>query len=144
MMHVGREERQVVVPAVPDDHVRLGLRLREDLRVVDARVDDVAGADRRLVLLALLDRDAGGVEVGVVREALAALRLQIAVRHRVAHRDRAFARLAEHASTRRVVCDLPAPVRAAHTATTGTSEGSIVSREPSSGSRRRPPARSSA
>ena len=37
------EEGGVVVPAVPDDHVRgLGLGRREDRRVVDAREDDRA------------------------------------------------------------------------------------------------------
>ena len=63
-------ERQVVVPAVPEQDIALPLRLLEDRAVVDARVDDRAGVDVRLVLLALLDRHPGPVEVLQRLEAL--------------------------------------------------------------------------
>ena len=60
---VGTVERQVVVAAVPQQDVAFGLRLLEDRGVVDAGVDHRAGRDVRLVLLALLDRHVGVVEV---------------------------------------------------------------------------------
>ena len=84
---VGPEEGEVVVAAVPDDQVGLRLRLREDLGVVDARVHDHARLDRGLVLLALLDRRMGGVDVGERREPLYAHPLQVAVRHRMPDED---------------------------------------------------------
>ena len=56
----------------------------EDLRVVDAGEDDVAGCDVRLVLLALLDRALGGLEILVALEALRYLLREVAVRHRMA------------------------------------------------------------
>ena len=45
-VEVGLEERQVVVAAVPDDHVALFLGPLEDRLVVDARVDDDPRARR--------------------------------------------------------------------------------------------------
>ena len=69
-VEVGSEEREFVVPPVPDDHVGLRLGSLEDLGVVHAGVDDVAGLDVPLELLALLDRDLGLVEVGHRGEAL--------------------------------------------------------------------------
>ena len=46
---------------------------REDRRVVDARPHDAAHLEMRLVLLALLERHPGAVEVGERGEALDAL-----------------------------------------------------------------------
>ena len=85
-MQVGRVERQVVVAAVPEHDVGLGLGLAQDAAVVDARVDDDAGLDVRLVLLALLDRAVVPHEVVERLEPLAGLRREVAVGHRVAHR----------------------------------------------------------
>ena len=85
---VGLVERQVVVAAVPEDHVGLGLGGPQDVLVVHAREDEAPGIEMRLVLLALLDRRLVAVQVRVGLVALAALRDQVAVRHRVAdHRD---------------------------------------------------------
>ena len=58
------EEREVVVAAVPDDHLRLVLGSVQDRAVVDPGVHDHALADRLLVLLALLDGRVAGVDVG--------------------------------------------------------------------------------
>ena len=63
-VEVGLVERRVVVAAVPQDDVRLLLRLRQDVAVVDAGVDDRAADDVRLVLLDLLDRAVVLLEVG--------------------------------------------------------------------------------
>ena len=93
-------EREVVVPAVPEQDVALRLRLRQDVGVVDAGVDDRAGRDVRLVLLALLDRGLVAVEVLERRVALHALGVQVAVRHRVPHRDDPLARVLQHAGDR--------------------------------------------
>ena len=84
--HVQRrlDEGRVVVAAVPDDHVRFLLGEREHGRAVDAGEDDVALREMGLVLLALLDRALGRVEIRVAREALDGLPLQVAVGHRVA------------------------------------------------------------
>ena len=90
------DERRVVVAAVPEDHVGLGLRLREDRRVVDAGEDEVPLGEMRLVLLALLDRRVGGGEVVVVSEALHDLHAEVAVRHRVSEHGDALAVLAEN------------------------------------------------
>ena len=94
-VHVGPDERRVVVAAVPHDHVRLLLGGLEDRRVVDAREDEVALGEMRLVLLALLDRAVGGLEILVALEALDDLFRQVAVRHRVAEHGDALAVLAE-------------------------------------------------
>ena len=81
---VGPQEREVVVAAVPDQDVGLARGQAGDLGVVDAGVDEHAHLDRALVLLALLDRRVGGVDVGDRREALHAHRLEVAIGHRVA------------------------------------------------------------
>ena len=90
-------EREVVVAAVPDDDVGLLLRLAEDGLVVDAGVEDAAGVEVRLVLLALLDGRLVPVEVRVGRESLDALLDEVAVGHRVADDDDAEALLLEQA-----------------------------------------------
>ena len=89
------DERRVVVAAVPEDHVGLLLGGVEDRRVVDAGEDEVALVQVRLVLLALLDRTIGSVEVGVAREPLDRLLFEIAVGHRVAEDGNALARAAQ-------------------------------------------------
>ncbi len=76
-------EREVVVPAVPDDHVRLRLRAGEDLAVVDAGVQDHPALHRCLVLLALLNGRIRSIDVCQGREALHAHRFEVSVRHRV-------------------------------------------------------------
>jgi hypothetical protein len=76
-------ERQVVVPAVPQKDVALGLGLLEDGPVVDARVDHGSGRDVRLVLLALLDGRVVAIEVRHLGVALHALGGQVPVRHRM-------------------------------------------------------------
>jgi len=85
-VEVGDVERQVVVAAVPQHDVRLGLGLAQDGPVVDPGVDDDPGVDVRLVLLAFLDGAVVPHEVRVGLEALAGLRSEVAVRHRVADR----------------------------------------------------------
>ena len=80
---IGPQEREVVVAAVPDDHVGLRLGRPQDRRVVDAAEHDGAGRDVRLVFLALLDGAGCGVEVGGGAEALHALERQVAVGHRM-------------------------------------------------------------
>ena len=62
-VQVGPDERRVVVAAVPHDHVGLVLGGLQDRAVVDAGEDEVALGEVRLVLLALLDRAFGGVEI---------------------------------------------------------------------------------
>ena len=85
MCRSGSIEGEVVVAAVPHDDVGLCLRLPQDGRVVDARVDDRAADDVRLVFLALLD---GAVMRARGRRASAKRCTrcadQIAVRHRMA------------------------------------------------------------
>ena len=105
---VGPEERQVVVAAVPDDHVGLLLGALEDLGVVDAGVDDHARLDGGLVLLALLDRRMGGVDVGERREPLDAHPLEVAVRHRVPDEDDVEARVAQDPADAAAGLALPA------------------------------------
>jgi hypothetical protein len=83
-VQVGGEEREVVVAAVPDDHVGVVLGPVQDPAVVHAGVHDHALADRLLVLFALLDGRAAGVDVGQGGEPLHPHPLQVAVRHRVA------------------------------------------------------------
>ncbi len=87
-VNVGTEERQVVVAAVPEDHVALGLRGREDGRVVDAGEHREPLLDVRLVLLHLLDRAALPAHVLQRRESLHPLCDQVAVGHGVTHDDR--------------------------------------------------------
>ena len=94
-VHVRPDERRVVVAAVPDDDVGLLLGGREDRGVVDAGEDEVALGEVRLVLLALLDRAVGRVEVLVAREALDDLLREVAVRHRVAEDGDALAVVAQ-------------------------------------------------
>ena len=84
-VQVGLEERQVVVAAVPQNHVGLGLGLPEDRFVIDPRVDHDASIEMRLVFLALLNGAAVRVQIGIRGETLHALLDQIAVGHRVAH-----------------------------------------------------------
>ena len=79
------EEREVVVSAVPDHDVGLLLRLLEDLAVVDTGVHDHPQLDGALVLLTLLDRGLGHVDVDLRREPLDAHRLEIPVGHRMPH-----------------------------------------------------------
>ncbi len=78
-------ERQVVVPAVPDDDVRLLLRLPQDALVVHARVDHGTRPQVGLVLLSLLDRHVVPIQVVRRREPLRHLSPQIAVRHGMPH-----------------------------------------------------------
>jgi hypothetical protein len=82
-VQVGPQEGEVVVAAVPDDDVRLGLRLLEDRRVVDAGEDDAAGLQVGLVLLALLVGAAGLLEIRAAGEALHPLGGEVAIGHRV-------------------------------------------------------------
>ena len=89
------DERRVVVASVPEDDVGLLLRLIEDLRVVDAGKDQISLGDVRLVLLALLDRRVGRLEVLVALEALGDLLRQVSVRHGVAEDGDALSALAE-------------------------------------------------
>lgn len=77
-------ERQVVVPAVPDDDFRLVLGGVEDVGVVDPGEDDASGIDMGFVLLAFLDRGVMQIEVGVTREPLDALCHEVAIGHRMA------------------------------------------------------------
>ncbi len=83
-VQVGLDERRVVVAAVPEDDVGLLLGRVQDRAVVDPGEDEVALAEMRLVLLALLDRAFGRVQILVAREALDGLLGEVAVGHRVA------------------------------------------------------------
>jgi hypothetical protein len=83
-VQVGPVERQVVVAAVPQQDVGLGLGPLQDGVVVDPGVDDRARGQVRLVLLALLDGGAGGHQVLHRGEPLHGLAGQVAVGHGVA------------------------------------------------------------
>ena len=86
----------------------------------------------RLVLLALLDGAAGGVQIRDLLEALDALALEIRVGHRVAENGATRRpRARRRAPSQRAIGDLPQPVRTAETATTGTAARSIVRSGPS-------------
>ena len=80
-------ERRIVIAAVPDNHVRFLLGLFQYRRVVDARVDDYAVAQVRLVLLTFLDGAVVQVEVVIRCKTLHRLPCQVAVGHRVANSD---------------------------------------------------------
>ena len=128
-VQVRLDERRVVVATVPENHVGFLFRRAQDLLVVDAREDEVALGEVRLVLLALLDRRIGRLEILVVLEPLHRLFREVAVRHRMAeHRDLLAGGARSSSATRRVVWLLPEPVRTAQIATAGFDEGSIVSR----------------
>jgi hypothetical protein len=88
-------EREIVVAAIPQDDVRLGLGRPQDLGVVHPGVHHSTGVEVGLVLLALLDRRPVEREVLVRREALDPLALEVAVGHRVAHDHDAQAPLLE-------------------------------------------------
>ena len=94
-MEIGPDEGRVVVAPVPDDHVSFLLGALEDGAVVDAGEDDVPLGEMRLVLLALLDRRVGGLEILVALEPLNGLFPQVAVRHGVAQHGHALAGAAE-------------------------------------------------
>ncbi len=83
-VEVGTHERKVVVAAIPDDDVGFRLGEVEDAGIVDAGEDDVARADVRLVLLALLDRARSRIEIREACEALHRLALEVAVGHGMA------------------------------------------------------------
>ena len=83
-VQVGTVERQVVVAAVPQQHVGLGLGPLQDGVVVDPGVHDRARGQVGLVLLALLDGGAGRDQVVDAGEPLHGLAGQVAVGHRVA------------------------------------------------------------
>ena len=108
-VEIGSEERQVVVPAVPDEHVALALGQLQHGRVVDPRVDRHAEGDRLLVLLSLLDGGVRAVDVLEAGEALHAHRLEVAVRHRMAHEPDAVAGGGEEGADATARRALPAP-----------------------------------
>ena len=87
-MHGGPVERVVVVPTVPHEDVALLLGLLQDGFVVHAGKDDRAVPQVGLVLLALLDRDVGPVQVIERLEPLDPRGHQVPVGHRVAHDHR--------------------------------------------------------
>ena len=78
-------EREVVVAALPDNDIGLGLGRAQDGLVVHAGEHDAAGVEVRFVFLALLDRGLIAVEIRVGGVALDPLGDEIPVRHRVAH-----------------------------------------------------------
>ena len=94
-VEVGLDERRVVVAAVPEDDVRFLLRRAQDALVVDAREDEVALGEMRLVLLALLDRRVRCLEILIALEPLYRLFRQIAVRHGMAQHGDALPGFAE-------------------------------------------------
>ena len=73
-VQVRAHEREVVVPAVPDEHVALALSKLEDSGVVDPGEDGHTHRDRILVLLPLLEGGMRGVDLLEGREALDAHR----------------------------------------------------------------------
>src|SRR5690606_36921922 len=76
---------EVVVAAVPNEDVRLGLGLLQDLAVVDSRVDDVGPVDVGRVRLARSDGAAVCLEIAVSGEALHRLVFEVAVGRGVPH-----------------------------------------------------------
>ena len=94
-VQVGLEKRQIVVPAVPQDDVRLRLRLPENLLVVHASVNHQPPVEVRLVLLPFFDGTLVAVEVGVGGEPLHPLGRQVAVGHRMADDDHLLPHLLE-------------------------------------------------
>jgi hypothetical protein len=87
-MQVGTQHRKIIVAAVPQDHIGLSPGRGGDFGIVHAREHDVACLDVGLVFLALLDRAVGRVHVGQAGETLAALALQVAIRHGMAQHSR--------------------------------------------------------
>ena len=77
-------ERKVVVPAVPEDDIRLAFGRQQDALVVDAGKHHVSDLDVRLVFLSLLDGTARGIQCRRRVEALNRLARQVAVGHGMA------------------------------------------------------------
>ena len=77
-------ERQIVVPPVPDDHVGFRLGLSQNPFVVHPGEHDRPRRQMRLVFFPFLDRATGPVEILQRPEPLYRLRREISVRHRMA------------------------------------------------------------
>jgi hypothetical protein len=87
-MQIGTKKREIVVAAVPDDDVGLGVGQAHDCSVVDPGKDQVAGSQMGLVLLPLLRRAAGSIQIAHGGKPLHAGGREISVGHRVTqHRD---------------------------------------------------------
>ena len=95
-VQVGPVKGQVIVPPVPDDHVRFLLRLAQDALIVHSGVDHHAPVNVRLVLLPLLDGTLVASQVLVGGEPLHRLGNQVAVGHRVADHDHLLTLILEH------------------------------------------------
>ena len=98
------DEREIIVTAVPQDHVGLSLGKAHDRRVVDAGVDGVAYGQVQFVFLAFLDRAFRRIKVSAVGEALHRLSLQVTVWHRVTNHRNLEAMCLQ--STRQPACSL--------------------------------------
>ncbi len=124
-------KRHVVVAAVPQDHFGFGGGARQHGGVIDARIDHRAVVDVGLVFLHFLDREPGADDVfgGLITlDAAVETAVGIGWRTTTARRPAFLSAL----NRWRVRVLLPAPVREATTATTGTGDSSMLSLGPSS------------
>lgn len=83
-VQIRAQEREVVVAAIPEDQVRLGLGGRQDPGIVDPGEQQVPGSHVRLVLFTLFQGAVGSVNVLDAGEPLNLLRRQLTIGHGMA------------------------------------------------------------
>jgi hypothetical protein len=95
-VQVWNEERQVVVPAIPDQNIGFLFGPSEDLLIVDTSEHRDAGFDQRLILLAFLQGAVVPIQVRQFAEPLHRLSGQVAIGHGMANRHDSVAEIAEY------------------------------------------------
>src|SRR5690554_8166754 len=89
-LQLGTVERQVVVAAVPQDHIGFLLRLIQYFLVVDTGINHKASFDVRFILLPLLDGAVVFIQIVIGSKPLASLFFQVAVWHGMADNNQLF------------------------------------------------------
>ena len=84
-LQVGDIEREVIIPAIPEDDIHFLFSLAQDGFIIDTGIDDHAIIDVGFVFFTFLDRALMLVEVGIGGKALHLLLDQVTVGHGVAN-----------------------------------------------------------